>query len=515
MHSIRAKTWFVIAAWVLFFTPSLLPGIDPKSVGQLLLAALCFSPLLLLRPVQPLILGGLAMVGCLNIVHASYFGALADEFFFATVLRTTAQESAEFLPTVPLNAWLGCIAWLFACTVAGRYLWRNLPELYGQSRLLRRLWQGAAVFWVAVLLYTLVQQLNVHTFIRKTKSLYPLHLARAAMRQNDITEGLFQPPRLPATAADTATQVDTIVVILGESATAQRWSLLGYQGAETNAPLAALPGKAATTVLAQGWNTAAALPYVLTGMSALESTERHAPSFIDLARHAGYKTFAFSNSRFFSAQEDFFSYALRRSSTVYQKVGNGDFDEVLTESLHNALADPAPRKLIVLHTYGSHIRPESRYPSDHEVFGDSYDNSIHYSSALLAQWIGLIDVASSDDRSALLLYTSDHGVLMPPCANGYRSGAGLSSFEVPMLVWANTATRVQHPQVLPDFARPPQADGQAEAAEHTNALLAETAMRAVGYGALLAQPDWPSSANPGLDGRPWAELRQRDACTLQ
>ena len=52
----------------------------------------------------------------------------------------------------------------------------------------------------------------------------------------------------------------------------------------------------ATTALAQGWNTAAALPYMLTGMSALESSQRRAPSFIDLAQHAGYKTFAFSNS---------------------------------------------------------------------------------------------------------------------------------------------------------------------------------------------------------------------------
>ena len=50
---------------------------------------------------------------------------------------------------------------------------------------------------------------------------------------------------------------------------------------------------------------------------------------------------------------------------------------------------------------------------------------------------------------------------------------------------------------------------------HSNALLAELAMRAVGYGAWLQQPDWPSSQQPGWEGRSWAQLRQGDACTLQ
>jgi len=514
MNRMRIKTGRVLAAWLLFFIPSLLPGMSVASMAHLLLAAWCFSPLLLLRPMQPVVFGGLALLGCLNIVHARFFGALADEFFLATMLRTTPGETVEFLPTVPGSAWAAVALWLVACAWAGHTLWRTLPGLRGSSLLLRRVWQGAGLFWVLVLVYALVQQLNANTFMRKAKSLYPLHMVRAAMRQQEIANGLFQPPLLPAAPADSGAQVDTVVVVLGESATAQRWSLLGYPGADTNAPLANLPGMATTTVLAQGWNTAAALPFMLTGMSARESTARQAPSFIDLARHAGYKTFAFTNSRFFSAQEDFFSYALRRSSTVYQKVGNGDLDEVLTASLRDALADPAPRKLIVLHTYGSHPLPQERTPLGYRPLADAYDSSVRYSSGLLAQWIALLAAANAD-RSALLLYTSDHGVLLPPCADDYRHGAGLSSLEVPLLVWANAATRTQHPQVLPDFARQPQADGQAEAAEHTNALLAETAMRAVGYGALLAQPDWPSSANPGLDGRPWAELRQRDACTLQ
>ena len=515
MRSIHTQTWRVIAAWLLFFTPTLLPGLSASALGHLLLAAWCFAPVLLVRPLLPLVLGGLALLGCANIVHASFFGALVDEFFLATLLRTTPTESLEFVPTVPGRAWATLALWLLACAWAGRTLWRTLPALRGTSLLLRRVWQGAGLFWALVLVYALIQQLNANTFMRKAKSLYPLHVVRAAMRQQEIAAGLFLPPLLPSSAPNTSSQIDTIVVVLGESATAHRWSLLGYQGAPTNAPLASVPGIAATTVLAQGWNTAAALPYMLTGMSALDSTARRAPSFLDLAQHAGYKTFAFSNSRFFSLHEDFFSYALRRASAVYQKVGNGDLDEVLTRSLRTALADPAPRKLIVLHTYGSHPQLQERTPSSYRAVADAYDNNTHYSSHLLAQWIGLLEQASSPHRSALLLYTSDHGVLLPPCADDYRHGAGLSSLEVPMLVWANPVTHAQHAPVLPIFAQSPQAGGPGQAPEHSNALLAETAMRAVGYGALLEQADWPGSAQPGFNGIAWATLRQRNACTLQ
>ncbi len=73
MRSIRTQTWRVIAAWLLFFTPALLPGLSASALGHLLLAALCFPPVLLVRPLLPLVLGGLALLGCANIVHASFF----------------------------------------------------------------------------------------------------------------------------------------------------------------------------------------------------------------------------------------------------------------------------------------------------------------------------------------------------------------------------------------------------------------------------------------------------------
>lgn len=516
LHGFKPWVAGVLLAWLWFFLPSLLSGITAGRMGQWVLAAVLFSPLLAWRPVLLVSMLLLGLLGAANIVHASYFGVLIDEFFLATALRTTAQETHEMIGTLPPQAWWGVSLWLLGSSLAGRWLWRMAPRLRAAMPV-RRCWQAAAGLWAFVLIYTVVQQLTPDLFIRKTKSIYPLYMLRAVMRQQALAQGVLEPPLLPTATVAAAQQVDTLVVVLGESASAQRWSLLGYQGADTNAPLAQLPGVAASTVLAQGWNTAAALPFMLTGRSAHDSMTQRAPSFIDLAQQAGYKTFVLSNSRFFSAQEDFFSMVLRRSSDVYQKLGNGDYDEVLTPGLQAALADAAPRKLIVLHTYGSHPSPASRYPRSryHYPGGDVYDNSLRYSSDLLAQWIGLLD-ATAGSGTALLLYSSDHGILLPPCTTEYRHGAGLSSFEVPMLVWSNAALRARQGDVLPDFARPVAAASPAPTlAEHSNALVAETAVRALGYGGLVDQGYWPSSRSPQLDGRAWGQLRQLHACTLQ
>ncbi len=63
MRSIRTQTWRVIAAWLLFFTPALLPGLSASALGHLLLAAWCFAPVLLVRPLLPLVLGGAGALG--------------------------------------------------------------------------------------------------------------------------------------------------------------------------------------------------------------------------------------------------------------------------------------------------------------------------------------------------------------------------------------------------------------------------------------------------------------------
>ncbi|WP_370680632.1 hypothetical protein [Comamonas sp. GB3 AK4-5] len=115
----------------------------------------------------------------------------------------------------------------------------------------------------------------------------------------------------------------------------------------------------------------------------------------------------------------------------------------------------------------------------------------------------------SSTEPALLLYTSDHGLTVPPCGDTYRHGPSLSSLEVPFLAWGNAALRTQHPTLMPPLQaqQPP---------EHSTALLAEAAIRAVGYGtAMAATAPWNAPRPLQFQQRTLTELRHSNACTLE
>ncbi|OJU89710.1 MAG: hypothetical protein BGO13_10620 [Burkholderiales bacterium 66-5] len=488
--------------WALLFSPRLLPGITWKSLAWVLISAFLFWPLVFQRWSLWLGVAVLAVVGMLDIFYVHYFGALTDEFFLATVFRTNGDEATDFFKALPMQPLAAALCWLVFCALVGWFLERTAPQALASHGLLRWSWTAPALVWAFLTVaYATGDVLRRFEIQDKTVNVYPLHLAWAASRQQSITDAVLYVPHFPA-AVSAGEKIGTVVVVLGESATAQRWSLLGYSQEATNAPLSDVAGLEVAQVWARGFMTATALPFVLTGRSVQDSIAHQSPSFLDAAKHAGYKVFVFNNSRA-SGNGDFFDRVLRRSSDVYQKVGNGTFDGVLTSSLQGALRDPAPLKLIVLHTFGSHEIVADRYPAEYARFTDPYDNSIAYTSALLKQWIALLD--GSTRQSALLLYTSDHGLSMPPCSAGYVHGRSLSSLDVPFLAWGNTAVQARMPRLL-------QIDPQAA---YSNALVAEVAIRAVGYGELLEQPDWPSSLNPTFEGHTWQALRQLDACTLR
>lgn len=493
----------VVLAWAALFSLRLLPGVTLKTLAWVFISAFLFWPLVFRRWSRWLGVVAAMLVGVLDIFYVHYFNTLTDEFFLATVLRTTREEATDLAKLLPAGAIAASVLWLVWCRWIGRFLDRHAAHVLKNHATLR--WSG----WVAVAIWAVLAVLYIRgDVIRrfeiqdKTRNIYPLHLAWAAVKQRNISDASLYAPILPTVPVRSA-KVGTLVVVLGESASAQRWSLLGYGQDATNAPLQGLPGLVTARAMAQYFNTAGALPFVLTGRSIADSVQHKAPSFLDIAQYAGYKVFVFSNSRT-SGDGDFFARVLRRSSAVYQKIGNGgEYDDVLTAPLRDALRDPAPLKLIVLHTFGSHELVEGRYPPEYAKFSDPYDNSILYTSALLKQWIGLL--GASTQGPALLLYTSDHGLSMPPCSSDYVHGRSLSALEVPYLAWGNAATQARLPALL-------RLDAQAV---HSNALVAERAIEAVGYGALLNRPGWPSSLTPTFEGHTLQALRKFDACTLR
>lgn len=503
----------VFSAWLWFFLPVLLVHFNLGSVGYFVLSAVLFWPLVCWRWSRFLVLSFLLLLGVANFVHIGFYGYLLDEFFLATAQRTNWHEVLEFSYSIAPKIWFLTLAWLLGCVVAVRIVWRFAPHWqqlrWSQARGGLVVCVAAFFVWFLAGIWGVNKQLSAAEFIYSIRPVYPMHFVQAEVRQQKMQDDVFYIPELPKVQPEKA-EFETIVLVLGESASASHWSLLGYRGESTNQALLGIDNLSVGRVMAHGPNTAAAFPFLLTGLSALDSVEQRAPSILDLAKNvAGYKTFVFTNSRFNDSQEDFYTQALRRASDVYQKVGDGALDAVLTDAFVSALQDAAPKKLIILHTYGSHPKLELRYPSGEYTSADDYDNSIHYSSDLLAQWIGLTQ-AHSKDHPALFLYTSDHGLAGPPCAPTYSHANNPESLEVPLLVWRSTAGRAQQASVVEQSAN---ALGQADV-WYSNVLVPKMALQAMGLGALAGKAPWNVADHPEHDGLPWAQARKRQFCEL-
>lgn len=268
--------------------------------------------------------------------------------------------------------------------------------------------------------------------------------------------------RFDARQADPAHTPDVVVLVLGESARFDRWRLNGY-ARDTNPLLAREANLISFQDLITGVSaTRLSVPVILSRKPAMQSlkdgfTEK---SFLTAFHEAGYKTFWLSNQISFGKFDTPISVFAQEADRVeYLNLGgftdHSNFDEVLLAPFDRALADPAPKKLIVLHTLGSHWNYAQRYPArfdqwqpsllgmDKPVLTDtslkpqlnnSYDNSMLYTDWFLAQLIGTL---KQSERAAALMYVADHGqtLLDGSCTQVFHGHNSQYEFHVPALAW--------------------------------------------------------------------------------
>lgn len=97
----------------------------------------------------------------------------------------------------------------------------------------------------------------------------------------------------------------------------------------------------------------------------------------------------------------------------------------------DALNDPAEKKLIFVHLFGSHFPYTCRYPDATETFIlDQYAASVRYTNTVLAE---ILKLAESSNQNAALLYFSDHGTI--PENPFERFSTVPDMIEVPMFYW--------------------------------------------------------------------------------
>lgn len=374
-----------------------------------------------------------------------------------SMLATHTSEALEFLAlhgSGLLGAMLFAVVALLPAVVVEAKLGKPGPSHFS--------WRLAAVAASLLLLGTAAHA-NKKVRLENPLLAWPL---RYMAYQSQMANYAQYAAALDAASADSTVaklhdDPRTLVLVLGESSNRMNWGLYGY-ARETTPRLSAMQNELLIFKDANSSDssTQGALQRKLTPAS-LErpGAWTQQPDILTLARTGGYKVWWISNH---VEVGDGFVSALSRRSDVARFVNKGygrsetPFDEALIPELEAALASPEPRKLIVLHTLGSHPQYNYRYPASFNRFTDTpphmasrsrlvqelrnqYDNSVLYTDHVLGEVLGRLKVLKQQGANVSLLFVSDHGQEVGHFSDHVgHSVQHRSGFSVPMLAWGTS-----------------------------------------------------------------------------
>ena len=268
---------------------------------------------------------------------------------------------------------------------------------------------------------------------------------------------------------------DKIVLVIGESASAEQHSLYGY-------PLPTSPHLDAmrdslfifTDAICSSTATTVNLPRILSFLNDIHDSGewQDYPTVIQLFKALGYHTVWLSNQErtgFWSNQSAII--ADEADDTRFLGANDSEdnllytFDDVLIPPFREVLAPSGSRSLICIHLLGSHNAYNMRYPADFKRFNGAdvlaktphrkwlnaekaetvaaYDNSIAYTDSILSV---IINDVGQRSEPALVIYFSDHGENLYDVAD--FAGRDRRRSRVPFFIYANSSYHARNPEIL-------------------------------------------------------------------
>ncbi|WP_460115180.1 phosphoethanolamine transferase CptA [Pseudomonas sp. H2_D02] len=458
------------------------------------MSALWLAPMLLF-PTRTRLLAaliGVVLWAC-SMASLGYFFIYQQEFSQSVIFimfESNVAEAGEYM--TQYFAWWMVPAFL-AHTLVGYFLWTRLRPVYlprGQAMV------AAAVIMVAVVGYPLIKQtLRTGTLARglekfedRIEPAVPWQMLVAYRRYTEQLENMQGMLHSASTIAplsnlkDTmANQPATLVLVIGESTNRQRMSLYGYPR-ETTPELDKLKDQLAVfdNVITPRPYTIEALQQVLT-FADEENPDLYlsTPSLVSMMKQAGYKTFWITNQQTMTKRNTMLTtFSQQADEQVYlnnnRNQNAAQYDGDVIEPFNKALADTAPRKLIVVHLLGTHMSYQYRYPPTFDKFTDrqgvpagvrddqvptynSYDNAVLYNDFVVSS---LIKDYAKTDPNGFLLYLSDHGedVFDSPGHKTLGRNEGKPTapmYTIPFMAWASPKWREAHDwNLADDLGRP-------------------------------------------------------------
>jgi len=449
-----------------------------------LLSAIWLIPVLLFPARARAIAGsiGVLLWAC-SLVGLGYFCIYGQQFSQSVIFimfESNMAESSEYF--AQYFAWWMVPVYLFY-TLGAWLLWKRVRPLEFSRN--QALVLSLALF-VALLAYPLGKQVYKHgnwpvaleKFEARVEPAVPWQLVvgyRKYLEQLGdmqlLLDGNAKVPPLQQLQDAQAGQPSTLVLVIGESTNRQRMSLYGYPRA-TTPKLDAMRDQLQVfdNVVTPRPYTIEALQQVLT-FADEENPDAYltTPSIINLMKQAGYKTFWITNQQTMTERNTMLTtFSKQADKQVYlnnnREQNARQYDGEVLAPFSQALADQAPRKLIVVHLLGTHMSYKYRYPEDYAKFNDrqgvpawvtddqlptynSYDNAVLYNDFVVSS---LIERLSGSQANGFLLYLSDHGeaVFDSPTDTILGRSEGQPTapmYTIPFMLWTSKQWQANNP----------------------------------------------------------------------
>ncbi|MFT4940381.1 MAG: lipid A ethanolaminephosphotransferase [Paraglaciecola sp.] len=407
------------------------------------------------------------------------FGAVIDHIMIRNVFETDIAEAKDLVS----------FSFFLRITLLGilpiALVWNiplNKPKWLGDMR--RRV-KNTGIMFISILvvvgLCLVISGGQYASFFRQHKSLryyanpiHPMYSVGEFVSQQFVShaQGVFQKISTHAGIPDSDHHRELVIVVVGETARADHFSLNGY-ARQTNPLLEQEENLLSySNIKACGTSTAISVPcmFSLLGRDNFDvDSSKQTENVLDIVSKANISVLWRDNNSDSKGVAERVPYQNFRSADNNPDCDTECRDVGMLSGLQEYIERQTNDMLIVLHQMGSHGPAYfKRYPKSFEVFVpacqtaelsacsdqeiiNAYDNSILYTDYFLAEIVGFLKRNTPRYETAML-YISDHGESLGE-KNLYLHGmpymfAPKDQLNVPLIVWAGESSDIDLPATM-------------------------------------------------------------------
>lgn len=417
----------------------------------------------------------LLFLSAFQIVLLDLFGrSVIAVDMWLNLVTTNASEVGELLGCMVFAITFVVVAYVPPLAMAV-YAWRGrwlLPD-----RLIRRARVAAAVvgsvgFVLMTAVLTTQPRVKIYNDMYPVNVVYNACLAVEREAQTKSYRSTSSSYDFGASSVRPDSIAEAYILVIGETARSDHFQLFGYDRA-TTPRLSAREGVVGyKNTLSESNTTHKSVPMLLSHIDARTFGDSiyRVKGVAEAFREAGFRTAFFSNQQRNGSFIDFFGQ--QADTCVYLRdnykgsAAHAPKDMDLIPLVEHELNSGPAKRLIILHTYGSHFRYNDRYTEEYAAFdvgGEldvsprnrerliaAYDNTINYTDAFLDRLIDCLDFLSTQTITGLL-YTSDHGEDIYDDNSGQFLHASplptIHQISVPFLLWLSKGLTANYPEM--------------------------------------------------------------------